>query len=113
MIPYYGGDVIGKGKMPGRAQNERKTDKRDMFKHTSYCPSLLCILAANEEDDIALGGVNVVVLEEEYFVDTIFLKRAEFDEQTDRPSQGLLNDEVLLASDLQSVSDDASQSSHS
>ena len=63
-------------------------DKKEKIRsnHTSYCPSLLCILAADEEDHVSLGGIDVVVLKEEDFVDTIFLKRAEFDKQSDRPS---------------------------
>ena len=41
-----------------------------------------------------------MVLQEEELVDAIFLKRAELDEQPDGPSQRLLNDQVLLSSDL-------------
>jgi hypothetical protein len=77
---------------------------RKRLNHTSYCPSLFRVLAAYEEDHVPLGGIDVVVLKEEDFVDTIFLEGAELDEQSNRSSQGLFNDQILLASDLESVS---------
>jgi len=51
-----------------------------------------------------LGGIDVVILKEEDLVYAIFLKRTELDEQTDCSSQSFLNDEILLASDLNFVS---------
>ena len=41
-----------------------------------------------------------MVLEEEDLVDAILLKRAELDKKTDRARERLLDNEVLLASDL-------------
>jgi hypothetical protein len=51
-----------------------------------------------------LAGIDVVVFQEEDLVYAIFLKRAELDEKTNSPSQRLLNDQVLLASDLIGIS---------
>jgi hypothetical protein len=47
---------------------------RKRLNHTSYCPSLFRVLAAYEEDHVPLGGIDVVVLKEEDFVNTIFLE---------------------------------------
>jgi hypothetical protein len=86
---------------------------RKRLNHTSYCPSLFRVLAAYEEDHVPLGGIDVVVLKEEDFVDTIFLEGAELDEQSNRSSQGLFNDQILLASDLEFVSSCAYLDGHS
>jgi hypothetical protein len=51
-----------------------------------------------------LAGIDVVVLQEEDLVYTIFLKGAELDEKTNSPGQRLFNDQVLLASDLRGIS---------
>ena len=45
-----------------------------------------------------------MILEKEDFVNAILLKRTEFDEQTNRSSETLVDDEILLASDLLRVS---------
>lgn len=72
--------------------------------HTGYHPRLLRILATDEEHHIALAGVDVVVLEKEDLVDAVLLQRTELDEKTNRSGQRLLNDQVLLASNLDGVS---------
>jgi hypothetical protein len=72
--------------------------------HTCYCARLLRVLAANEEHDVPLAGIDVVVLQEEYLVYAIFLQRTELDEKTNSSSQSLFNDQVLLASDLRGIS---------
>jgi hypothetical protein len=83
----------------------RGTEKtREESNHTSYCPSLFRVLAAHEKDHVPLGGIDIVVLEEEDFVDAIFLESAELDKQSNSSSQGFFNDQVLLASDLEPVS---------
>ena len=72
--------------------------------HTCYCARLFGVLAANEEYDIPLAGINVVVLQKEDLVYAIFLKRTELDEKADCSSETLFNYKVLLASDLKCVS---------
>lgn len=59
---------------------------RGVSKHTCYCSSLLSVLATDEEDHVPLCGIDIMVLKEEDFVDTIFLESAELDEQTNRSS---------------------------
>jgi hypothetical protein len=56
-------------------------------KHTCYCARLFGVLAANEEHDIPLAGIDIVVLQKEDLVYAIFLKRAELDKKTNRPGQ--------------------------
>jgi hypothetical protein len=82
----------------------RRGATRERLNHTSYCPSLFRVLAAYEEDYVPLGGIDIVVLKEEDLVDTIFLEGTELDKQSNSSSQGLFNDQILLASDLESVS---------
>lgn len=72
--------------------------------HTCYCARLFGVLAANEEYDIPLAGINVVVLQKEDLVYAIFLKRTELDKETNSPGQRLLNDQILLPSDLEDIS---------
>jgi hypothetical protein len=51
-----------------------------------------------------LAGIDIVVFQKENLVYAIFLERTELDEKTNSPSQRLLNDQVLLASDLRGIS---------
>ena len=88
---------------PGRGDLD-VTKKAMKGKHTCYCARLFGILAANEEDDIPLAGIDIVVFQKENLVYAIFLERTELDEKTNSPSQRLLNDQVLLASDLRGIS---------
>jgi len=69
-------------------------------KLTGYGPRLFGILASNEKHHVTLTGVDIVIFQKEDLVNTVFLESAKFDEKTNRPSQRLLNDQVLLASDL-------------
>jgi hypothetical protein len=76
-------------------EDGKRSQRKDMKKRsnlTSYCPSLLGIFSADEEDHVPLGSIDIVVLKEEDFVYAIFLQCAELDEQTDCSSQGLLDD---------------------
>lgn len=73
-------------------------------KHTCYCARLLRVLAANEEHDVPLAGIDIVILQEEDLVYAIFLQCTELDEKTDSSGQRLFNDQVLLASDLKKIS---------
>ena len=58
------------------------------------------ILASCEEDYVPLALVDIVILKEEELVHAIFLERAELDKQTDDGSEGALNHQILLPSDL-------------
>jgi hypothetical protein len=60
----------------------------------------LCLLASDEEDDIALRRVDIVVLEEEWLINTVLLQGRELDKQIQRTGKRLLEHEVLLPSDL-------------
>jgi hypothetical protein len=85
-----------------RSANESK--RLTKCKHTCYCARLFGVLAANEEHNIPLAGVDIVVLQEENLVYAIFLERTEFDEKTNSTSQRFLNNQILLASDLIDIS---------
>jgi len=74
-----------------------------MCKPTSYRPHDLHIFPPDEEDNVPLAGIDIVVLEEEQLIDSIFLERAELDKESDDASKGPLDDQVLLASDLRYV----------
>lgn len=52
------------------------------------------------EDDIALAGICVVVLQEEELVDSVLLKRRNFHDGADGAGQAALEDEIELAADL-------------
>ena len=58
-------------------------------------------LAAGHEDDIALAGVGIVVLEKEKLVDTVVLQLRNLDDGANGPAQVPLDDEVLLAAHLE------------
>lgn len=92
------GSVRGNSEADCRAEDEMKSV------HTGYHPRLLRILASDKEHHIALAGVDVVVLEKEDLVDAVLLQRTELDEKTNRSGQRFLNDQVLLASNLDGVS---------
>ena len=68
--------------------------------HTSYCLRMACLFTPSQEHDVPLRGVDVVVLQQEYAIHSIFLKRRELDKYTNRSGQGFLNDQILFASDL-------------
>lgn len=68
---------------------------------------MLRLLATNEKDDIALGGVDVCILQQKHAVYTVFLKHRELDEQADRTRQLLADDEVLLAPGLHTALEEA------
>lgn len=74
--------------------------EREVRRHTSYHANLLCILSSHHKDNVALAGVDVVVLEEKGLVHAIFLESAELDEEAHGAGQRLLNDEVFLAANL-------------
>ena len=57
-----------------------RTTTKDQRQRTSYRPDRLRLLASRQEDDIALARVDIVVLEEEDLVDSVFLECAELDE---------------------------------
>lgn len=57
-------------------------------------------LAASDEDDISLARSDIVALQKEEFIDTVVLKRCNLDNGSYRAGEALLDDEVLLALDL-------------
>lgn len=57
-------------------------------------------LAASDEDGISLARSDIVALQKEEFVDTVVLKGCNLDNGSDRAGEALLDDEVLLALDL-------------
>ncbi len=68
--------------------------------HTSYCLCMACLFTPSQEHHVPLRGVDVVVLQQEYSVHSIFLKRRELDKYTNRSGQSFLNDQILFASNL-------------
>ena len=57
-------------------------------------------VSSGDEDNIALAGIGIVVLQEEDFVYSIVLESREFDKQTDWACEIFLYHEILLAADL-------------
>lgn len=57
-------------------------------------------LAASDEDDISLARSDIIALQKEEFVDTVVLKGCNLGNGSDRAGEALLDDEVLLALDL-------------
>jgi hypothetical protein len=70
--------------------------------HTSHHTNLLRVFATNHENNVSLAGIDIVILEEEGLVNAILLESAELHKKADRPGERLLNDEILLASYLES-----------
>jgi hypothetical protein len=68
---------------------------------------MLRLLATNEEDDIALGRVDVCILQQKHAVYTVFLKHGKLDEQANWTCQLLADDEVLLAPGLHTALEEA------
>lgn len=69
-----------------RAQKDAKIDIADQETDmkvqmlTSYRPHRLRLLSPNQKDDVPLARVDIVVVEKEDLIDTIFLQSTEFDE---------------------------------
>lgn len=57
-------------------------------------------LAAGNEDDIALAGVDIVVFEDEELVDAVFLELRDLHNRADRAHEAPIKDHILLAADL-------------
>lgn len=68
---------------------------------------MLRLLATDEEDDVALGRVDVCIFQQKHAIYAIFLEDGELDEQADRTSQLLADNEVLLAPGLHAALDEA------
>lgn len=58
-------------------------------------------LAASDEDDVALTGIDVVIFQDEELVDTIFLKCSNLDYQANGANQAAVEDDILLSSYLE------------
>jgi hypothetical protein len=63
---------------------------------------MLAALAAGNEDDITLRGIDVVVVEDEELVDAVFLECAGLDDGAYGPEETAVEDDILLAADLRS-----------
>ena len=61
------------------------------------------ILCADQEDNVPLRRVDIIILQEEDFVDTVLLKCRELNKKPDWPCKSLLNDQVFLSANLQTV----------
>lgn len=67
---------------------------------TGYGEDGLGLVTSSDEDDIALGGIDVAILQEERPVDAVLLEGRELKEQVERAGQVSFEDDVLLAADL-------------
>lgn len=61
---------------------------------------MLGLLSADQEDNIALRGIDVCIFQQEHAIYAVFLKHRELDKQADWTRQLLADDEVLLAPSL-------------
>ena len=58
------------------------------------------ILCADQEDNVPLGRVDIIILQEEDFVNAVLLKSREFNKKPDWPCKSPLNDQVFLSTNL-------------
>lgn len=63
-----------------------------LYQHTSNCNWSLGLLPPGQEDYIPLRSIDIVVLEEEDFVNSIILQSREFSKNSNRPSERPLDD---------------------
>lgn len=57
-------------------------------------------LASGNEDDIALAGVDIIVLEDKELINAILLKHGDFDYNSDWADETSIKDDVLLSANL-------------
>lgn len=62
----------------------------------------MCLLATDQEYNIALRRVDIGILQQEHAVYTVLLQYRELDKQPDWTSQLLANHQILLAPNLRS-----------
>lgn len=55
------------------------------------------------EHDVSLTDSNVIALQKEEFVDAIILKGCDLDDGSDRTGEALLDDQVFLALNLDTI----------
>ena len=63
------------------------------------------ILWADQEDNVPLRRVDIIILQEKDFVNAVLLKCRELNKKPDWPCKSLLNDQVLLSPNLQTVNE--------
>lgn len=81
---------------------------------TGYSLGVSPTLPSSYEDNVLLARVHVVVLQDEKFVDAIFLQCVDFDNGADRADQAFIKHNVFLSTDLlQSVTGRSGQAAHS
>lgn len=56
--------------------------------------------ASGNEDDIALAGVDIVVLKDEELINAILLKHGDFDYNSDWADETSIKDDILLSANL-------------
>lgn len=61
---------------------------------------MLAAFASSDKDDVALAGIDIIVLENEELVDAILLKGSDFYDSTNRPHETAIKHNVLLATNL-------------
>ena len=57
-------------------------------------------LASGNEDDIALAGVDIIVLKDKELINAILLKHGDFDYNSDWADETSIKDDVLLSANL-------------
>jgi len=68
--------------------------------HTRYRLSMATDLSPCDKNDIVLAGVDVVIFENEEFVDAVFLQGSDLDYRTDGADETAVEHEVLLPAHL-------------
>ena len=90
---------VTKERNKGMFENGNTEAMRD-FKHTSNSYGGGSLFSSGQEDDVLLRRIDVVIFQNEYFIDAMFLKRGELDKYADWTSQSLFYHEILLSPDL-------------
>lgn len=67
---------------------------------TCYRLGVAATLASRDEHDIALAGVDILVLKDEELVDSILLEGSHLDYHADWADQAAIEDDIFLAADL-------------
>lgn len=56
--------------------------------------------ASCDEDDVALAGIDILILKNEKLINAVLLKRGDLDNYADWPNEASVEDNVLLAANL-------------
>lgn|SRR5687768_3624327 len=77
---------------------------------TCYCLSMAPTFASGDEDDVALAGIDVVILQDEELLDTILLQCCNFDNCAYGTHEAAIQHYILLAANLCSSGQQVSSS---